>query len=332
MACLNVSTRPAQVVDAEVGVGLGAAVLLQAVEGRGEDLGVDAEHRGAEHLEQPAVGVHREPLVVALLGETAHGLVVETDVEDRLHHPGHRDRGAGADADQQRVAGLAEPASHRLLERGEVLVDLAGQAVGQVAGLEVGAAGLGRDREPGRHREPEVGHLGEVRALAAEQVLLVLVALGEVVDVGHGPILPCRRGLGHHRICGLDEPDPGVSRRSRRTPARRPTRRSQGGLDPAGGEVGAALAHLLERCELGLSDLACLLDGSGRAMPASCSPPSKTRQTASSQPPQGGSQSVSRSGPADRSRASSSSTSRAAASCGDSPTSTTPPGRSQSCL
>ena len=48
-----------------------------------------------------------------------------------------------------------------------------------------------RDREAGRDGQAEVGHLGEVRALAAEQVLQVLVALGEVVDVlRHAPSLP----------------------------------------------------------------------------------------------------------------------------------------------
>ena len=57
-----------------------------------------------------------------------------------------------------------------------------GQPVGHVAHLEVGPAGRGRDREPGRHRETQVGHLGEVRPLAAEQVLLALVALAEVED------------------------------------------------------------------------------------------------------------------------------------------------------
>ncbi len=64
----------------------------------------------------------------------------------------------------------------------------------------------------------------------------------------------------------------------------------------------------------------------------SCRPPSKTRQTASSQPPHGGSQSVSTRPPGSMASASSSSISRPTASRGDSPTSTTPPGRSQSRL
>src|SRR6266487_5260722 len=51
---------------------------------------------------------------------------------------------------------------------------------------EIGEAGLGRDRESVGNRQAHVVHLGEVRALPAEQVLHILVALGEVVDVlGH---------------------------------------------------------------------------------------------------------------------------------------------------
>ena len=52
-----------------------------------------------------------------------------------------------------------------------------------VAQRHVGVARLGRDREAGRYRQAEVRHLGEVGALAAEQVLLVAAALFERVDV-----------------------------------------------------------------------------------------------------------------------------------------------------
>ena len=65
-----------------------------------------------------------------------------------------------------------------------MLGDLVGQAVGLASLGEVRAAGLRGDREPGWHGQPEVRHLGEVRPLAAEEVLLVLVAVREVVDVG----------------------------------------------------------------------------------------------------------------------------------------------------
>ena len=173
-----------EVLDPEVGVGGRAAVLLEVVEGVAEQLALDAQHRAAEHVQQPPVGVVREAGVVAARRQTLDRLVVETDVEDGLHHPGHRGGRPRAHRHQQRVAGRAEAAAHRLLEGLEVLGDLVGQAVGLASLGEVRAAGLRGDREPGWHRQSEVRHLGEVRPLAAEEVLLVLVAVREVVDVG----------------------------------------------------------------------------------------------------------------------------------------------------
>jgi hypothetical protein len=98
-----------------------------------------------------------------------------------VHHPGHRELRARAHRDQQRVVGVAEPLVHRLLEGREVLGDLLRKALGltslsRLLQGEVGPARLGRDREAGWHREAQRRHLGEVRTLAAEEVLLVLVA------------------------------------------------------------------------------------------------------------------------------------------------------------
>jgi hypothetical protein len=58
-----------------------------------------------------------------------------------------------------------------------VLVDLVGELRGDVARLEVDATRIGRDGEARRHREPEVCHLGQVRALAPEQITLRRIAL-----------------------------------------------------------------------------------------------------------------------------------------------------------
>ncbi len=84
--------------------------------------------------------------------------------------------------------GIAEHLAGALLERGQRLVDLLGQAVGQLAtGLHVGDAGLGRDREAGGHPlgAQHPGHLGDAGALAAEQLALIARALGELTDPPH---------------------------------------------------------------------------------------------------------------------------------------------------
>jgi hypothetical protein len=69
-------------------------------------------------------------------------------------------------------------------------VDLVQEPLREAPRAQVGVAGLRGDGESGRHGEVQVGHLGEVGPLAAQEVLHLLVALAEVVDVlglrGHG--------------------------------------------------------------------------------------------------------------------------------------------------
>src|SRR5690606_21249839 len=135
------------------------------------------------------------------------------DVEDGLHHARHGELGAGAHRHQQRVLRVAQPLAHGGLHGRQVLGDLFGELGGLGAGGEVGAARLGGDREPGRYRQAEVGHLGEVRALTAEQVLLVLVALGEVVHVLRHDLASRTRcwGMMSELVAGLPV-EPGAGR------------------------------------------------------------------------------------------------------------------------
>ena len=175
------------------------------------------------HQDQPAVRVVREALVPGSLGEPADGLVVQAEVEDRVHHPGHRDRRPGADGDEQRILRVAEPLAGLLLERGEMLLDLGLEAVGKPAAVRhVGAAGIGRDRETRRHRHSELGHLGEPDPLAAEQLAAALGGLVERVDVSDGGHAP----KSSHSATGLGLSRPAVGEPGERAEPE-PDRRQQ---------------------------------------------------------------------------------------------------------
>ena len=184
-----------QVVDGQLGVFdvLMMAVVLQAVNHRLERVVVlvgtllHAEHDVAVHLDEAAVAVPRKARVAGLGRERLDGLVVQPEVEDRVHHAGHRVARAGADRDQQRVLQITERLARLLLERRNALFHLAAERrrVRALVGVVVGAD-FGRDREAWGHRQPDAAHLGEVRALAAEQRLHRSVAIrlaAEEVDV-----------------------------------------------------------------------------------------------------------------------------------------------------
>ena len=141
----------------------------------------------AVHLHEAAVAVPREARVVRLLRERFDRLIVEPEVEDSVHHPRHRVARARADGHQQRVLEVTEFLLRLLLDRGDAGLHLRLQRR-RIAALVVVVVGadLGRDREARWNRQADAAHLGEVRALAAEQRLHRAVAVGllaEEIDV-----------------------------------------------------------------------------------------------------------------------------------------------------
>jgi hypothetical protein len=173
-----------QVVRVEVGVLRRPALLLERRERGLEAVRVDAVHHLAVHLDQASVRVVGEAAVAGRASEPVGRGVVETEVEDRVHHPRHRDGGARPHRDEERLRLVAEPQPTPLLEGAQVLVDLGVEPVGHLLALrEVGAACVRRDREPRRHGHAELRHLGEPDPLAAEQLPTAVARLVEVVDV-----------------------------------------------------------------------------------------------------------------------------------------------------
>ena len=164
----------------------------------------DAEHHVGIHGDEAAVAVVGEALVAGGFRHRLDRHVVEAEVEHRVHHAGHRGARAGAHRDEQRVLRIAERLAgdaRDVLER-VLHLRLELLRIGLLVGVESGAD-LGRDGEAGRHRQAEVRHLGEVRALAAEQVLHLGFAFGGAVAKGVDPLghlgsflFLCCRGAG----------------------------------------------------------------------------------------------------------------------------------------
>ena len=150
-----------------------------------EPLGLHVHHDPAEHLDEPPVGVPAEPLVAGEGDQPLERLLVQAEVQDRVHHPGHRELRPRADAHEERVRRVAEALAGPPLDLAHRLQDVVPEPVRELlAGGEVVVAGLGRDREPGRRREAGDRHLGEAGALAAEEVLHPAVALGRALAPG----------------------------------------------------------------------------------------------------------------------------------------------------
>ena len=191
LACVlavDLPERPDQrdeVVGVEVGVVLHTAFPLQRGQRAVEAMGIDAGDHLAEHVDEPTVRVVREARVSRPRSQSGGCSFAEPDVEDRVHHPRHRDRCARTDRDEQRVVAGAEASTRVVLEASDVPVDLGLEALGQPPGLEVGAARVRRDREAVRDGDPELRHLDETHALAPEQLAAAGRRLVEVEDVAN---------------------------------------------------------------------------------------------------------------------------------------------------
>src|SRR6266516_2076842 len=172
-----------EVVGGEIDVLLRPAFLLQLRERLLEAISVDTVHHSAVHLDQAPVGVLGEPFVSSRRRKPLDCFVVEPEVEDRVHHPGHRHRRARAHGNEQRLPRVAETLPGPLLEGRDVLVDLGLEAFRQLPRAGVVTAGIRRDREAGRNRDPQTGHLREAGALASQELLASLGRLVEVEDV-----------------------------------------------------------------------------------------------------------------------------------------------------
>ena len=146
----------------------------------------------AVHLDETAVTIPRKTLVIGRLHQRLHGLIVQAEVQDRVHHARHRIARAGADRDEQRhLRGVAELRAHDPLHVRDAFfhLGLEGRRVALLVRVVV-SADFGRDRESRRHRQTDPCHLREVRAFAPEERLHAPVAIGfpvaEEVNVPRG--------------------------------------------------------------------------------------------------------------------------------------------------
>ena len=175
----------------EFGVEVVAAIGFFVLENLLEHLVVEAEHNVGIHLDEAAIAVIGEARIMRVMRQRLHGLVVQTQIQDRIHHAGHGCTGSRTHRDQQEIGWVTEPPAGDAPDLGQRGVDLRCKfgrmrlAVGIIV-----VAGVRRNGEAGRYRQAEAAHFGQIGSLAAEQVLVggapLRRAVPEAVDpLGH---------------------------------------------------------------------------------------------------------------------------------------------------
>jgi len=138
-----------------------------------------AHHNIAEHIDEPAVNVIREPRVAGPGDNTLDNLIVKTEIQDGIHHTWHRYRGAASHTNQQGLLGIAEFRVHSFFELCDVFVDLFGQACRPFSIIVpifiAYLCGNGKTRWYGNAK---ACHFGKIRPFASEQFLHASITFG----------------------------------------------------------------------------------------------------------------------------------------------------------
>jgi len=165
-------------VHSQVGVATALGLSLVAVKDALELFAIDPLDDPAVHRDEPPVRVVRETIVIRLGRKPLEGLRVQADIQHGVHHTGHRDASTRSHRDEQGVCRIAKLFPRLLFQDGHCLFDLVPHAIREsFTCIIVGQAGLCCAGKAGGHGKSRVGHLGQTRALAAQQVSHILVAL-----------------------------------------------------------------------------------------------------------------------------------------------------------
>ena len=216
--CLHAGDELLVVVGGElavIGVGVVETLLLEVVDDGFKRIdiftsgGLDTHDHVAIHLNEAAVAIPSESWVLGRGLEGLDGIVVEAEVEDRVHHARHRVAGTGANGDEEREAfGVTKLGAHALFHLLDARLNLALELDGILAAVVVEVcADLGGDGEASRNGKANAAHLSEIRALASEEVLhrgvAVSFAIAPRVNVFLGFGLLCGGFLFSGGLAGL---------------------------------------------------------------------------------------------------------------------------------
>ena len=191
------------VVGGQVRVECVALAVLEGIENVLEVMVLEVEHHVRIHRDEAAVAVIGKAAIARHFGQRLDGGVVEAEIEHGIHHARHRSAAARTHRDQKRILRIAKSLAGQFADMVQRLFDLRLQFlwIGFVVYVKIGADRR-RNREAGRHRQPEIGHFGKIGAFAAQQIAQLCFAFSFAVAECEHPFTGFR-GL-RSRLAGHD--------------------------------------------------------------------------------------------------------------------------------
>ena len=155
----------------ELGVHFNTLLLFQIVENGLKIIFVDAHDDVSEHRDKAAIAVIGKTGVTGKLDKTFDHFVIQTEVENRVHHTRHGSTCSGTYGDQQRIVLVAEDLARLLFHffKGckDLIIDLRADLT---AILVVSRAGFRGNGKAVRHRQANIHHLTEIGTFTSKEV------------------------------------------------------------------------------------------------------------------------------------------------------------------
>ncbi len=140
------------------------------------------------HLKETAVGVPGELCIAGLLGKCFNDFVVNPEIEDGVHHAGHRLTRPGANGEEKRILEIPKFLPHGLFDLGNIRLDFGIQSLGiLLTVIVVVGANFRRDGETSRNGNSDTAHFGEVCTFTPKESfhrsISVALSCAEVIDI-----------------------------------------------------------------------------------------------------------------------------------------------------
>ena len=172
-----------KVVRSKLNVKLDSTFCFHFVDKLLEIFFADFHNNVGVHLDKAAIAVPSPTGVIGLFGHNFDNLLVKTEVQDGVHHAGHRSSCAGTNGNEKRVFKIAEFLAGNALKLFDVFHNFRHDFIVNLATvLIVLGAGFGGDGKALGNGKTDVGHLCKVGALAAEKLTHLCIAFREKVN------------------------------------------------------------------------------------------------------------------------------------------------------
>ena len=132
---------------------------------------IDSQNHIAIHLDKPAIRIPRKTRITRARLKAFNRLVIQPQIEHRIHHPRHRYARTRAHRHQKRVLGIPELRAHLRLNPLHPLFKLCFKLRRILfLILVISRANFGGNRKTRRHRKPQTGHLRQIRPFSTQKI------------------------------------------------------------------------------------------------------------------------------------------------------------------